>query len=55
LKEKIIRGNLTMGWYTRVIATARLGDRWALLGWDANRRRSWTVILGKKSDAEAMG
>jgi hypothetical protein len=48
LKEKIIKGKLTMGWFTRVIATARAGNIWALLGWDANKRRSWAVILGKK-------
>ena len=51
-----MKGNLTREWYTRVVATVKnQGTRWGLIGWDANRRRSWSMILGNEGDVKPIG
>jgi hypothetical protein len=56
MMSKIVhnKGKLTKGWYTRVIATIRKRDAWGLVGWDANNRRSWVVILSEGIDMTTM-
>jgi hypothetical protein len=47
LKARIMEGDLTPNWYARVIATVKQNDNWGIIGWNANKRLTWLVILAQ--------